>query len=122
MLAGMSWTSLISCIILFVSRYTITAYCAISFRKNKSLVSVKLSFFKFLSVHTGRGIFLTASTQRPQKDNVSNQREHLILLLANAESRVGTLSEETALAHNAKVRSKSFGPQVPILYSLYIRL
>ncbi|KAG0631673.1 hypothetical protein M758_1G271400 [Ceratodon purpureus] len=42
-----------------------------------------------------------------QKDNVSNQREHLILLLANAESREGTLSEGTALAHNAKLDVKA---------------
>lgn len=46
--------------------------------------------------------------QRPQKDNVANQREHLILLLANSESREGTLSEGTALAYNAKVHSFCF--------------
>ena len=29
----------------------------------------------------------------PQKDNVANQREHLILLLASAQSRLGTLDQ-----------------------------
>jgi hypothetical protein len=68
-------------------------------------------------------MFSSLSSQCAQKDNVSNQREHLILLLANAESRVGTLCEGTALAYNAKVRGSCLGFLIaisPIQYSLYI--
>lgn len=35
-----------------------------------------------------------------QKDNVSNQREHIVLLLANEQSRLGTPEEPEPVSHD----------------------
>lgn len=56
-----------------------------------------------------------------QKDNVSNQREHLILLLANAESRVGTLAEGTSLPHSAKLSVEAIDKVCTRILANYVR-